>query len=54
MTNRGRKNKPCWYVEDFQGVEGSVGKCLFVDSRKFAAEGHLKWLREKEKSEVSK
>ena len=22
MTNRGRKGKPVWYVEDYKGLEG--------------------------------
>lgn len=50
MINRGRKGKPCWYVEDFHGLpEGQVvGKCLFTDRIKYRAEGFLKTLREQE------
>lgn len=53
MTNRGRKGKPCWYVEDFHGLpEGqAVGKYLFSDSIKYRAEGFLKVLREQERKE---
>lgn len=51
MTNRGRKGKPCWYVEDFNGLEGQqVGKYLYSNSSRQIAEGFLKNCREWEKS----
>lgn len=51
LANRGRKGKPYWYVEDFQGVVGSVGKCVYCSRLKYLAEGYLKLLREKERNE---
>lgn len=54
MTNRGRKGKPSWYVEDFFGFEGaSVGKYLYSSSVKYCAEGFLKCLRESEKNLIA-
>lgn len=50
MTNRGRKGKPCWYVEDFECVDGPVGKYLYSDGVKYRAEGFLKNIREMEKN----
>lgn len=50
MTNRGSKWKPCWYVEDFDGVSGMVGKYLYSDSIKYRAEGFLKNLRASDRS----
>lgn len=52
MTNRGRKGKPCWYVEDFEGLpEGqSVGKYLYSDRIKYRAEGYLQNIRERERA----
>lgn len=51
MINRGRKGKPCWYVEDFQGVDGPVGKYLYSNATKYLAEGFLSVLRESERKE---
>ena len=51
MTNRGRKGKPCWYVEDFNGREGeAVGKYLYSNSSRSIAEGFLRQLREAERN----
>lgn len=52
MTNRGRKGKPAWYVEDFDGLpEGqSVGKYLYSSHLKYMAEGYLRNLRDLEQS----
>lgn len=45
-TNRGRKGKPCWYIEDFKGVEGqAVGKYIATYRVKSIADSHLSWLR---------
>lgn len=49
MTNRGRKGKPSWYVEDMLGVVIGAGKYLYSSSRKYEAEGYLKQLREYER-----
>jgi hypothetical protein len=38
MTNRGRKGKPLWYVEDMQGADGSYGKCLYTSRTKYLAD----------------
>lgn len=53
MINRGRKGKPCWCVEDFKDIEGSVGKYLYSSHLKYCAEGLLKQLREYEREERS-
>lgn len=50
LTNRGRKGKPCWYLEDFDGITGSVGKYIDSSSVKWHIEGRLKHLREMERS----
>ena len=51
MTNRGRKGKPCWYVEDFHGMEGqSVGKYMYSNSSRSMAESFMKLLRESERA----
>ena len=52
MTNRGRKGKPCWYVEDMKDVEGSVGKYLYSSHLKYAAEGFLSNLRQYERDGI--
>lgn len=52
MTNRGRKGKPCWYVEDMKDVEGSVGKYLYSSRLKYAAEGFLSNLRQYERDGI--
>lgn len=50
MTNRGRKGKPCRYVEDFKDREGeAVGKYLYSNSSRSIAEGFLRHLREAER-----
>ena len=51
MTNRGRKGKPNWYVEDMAGTTGvlPVGKYLFSSREKYRAEGFLQNLREQER-----
>lgn len=50
MTNRGRKGRPSWYVEDFKGIEGqSVGKYLYSNSSREIAEGFLKRARDFER-----
>lgn len=46
MTNRGRKGKPCWYVEDMLNADSSVGKYLYSSSRKYEAEGFLRQMRD--------
>lgn len=52
MTNRGRKGKPCWYVEDFANCENkSVGKYLFSDRSRQIAEGFLKQARSFEREQ---
>ena len=53
MTNRGRKGKPCWYVEDFKDVGGSIGKYLYSSNLKYAAEDFLSNLREYERKQFS-
>ena len=53
MTNRGRKGKPCWYVEDFEGVTGVVGKYIYSDNVKYRAEGFLKTLRKLERNTLA-
>lgn len=51
MTNRGRKGKPCWYVEDFLGRENeAVGKYLYSNHSRSIAEGFLRQLREAERN----
>lgn len=50
ITNRGRKGKPAWYLEDFDGIAGSVGKYIDSSSVKWHIEGQLKLLREKERN----
>ena len=49
ITNRGRKGKPSWYLEDFKGVIGSVGKYIDSSSIKWQIEERLKHLREMER-----
>lgn len=49
MVNRGRKGKPCWYVEDFLNVEALIGKYLYSSHLKYCAEGFLKQCREYER-----
>lgn len=52
MTDRGRKGKPCWYVEDFQGREGeAVGKYLYSSRSRSIAEGFLQVCRQLERIE---
>lgn len=50
ITNRGRKGKPCWYLEDFKGVDGIVGKYIDSSSKKWHLEGRLQQLRQWERS----
>ena len=50
ITNRGRKGKPAWYLEDFDGITGIVGKYIDSSSVKCHIEGRLKQLREQERS----
>lgn len=46
IANRGRKGKPYWYIEDFNGMEGeTVGKCIACYRVKSMADSHLSWLR---------
>ena len=46
MTNRGRKGKPNWYIEDFKGLEGqSVGKYVTSYKTRGQAASYLSWLR---------
>lgn len=52
ITNRGRKGKPCWYVEDMKDVEGSVGKYIYSSRLKCAAEGFLSNLRQYERDGI--
>lgn len=49
LTNRGRKGKPAWYLEDFDGITGRVGKYIDSSSVKWQIEGRLKHLREMER-----
>lgn len=49
MTNRGRKGKPVWYVEDMLGVASGAGKYLYSSRLKYEAEGYLSQLREYER-----
>ena len=53
MTNRGRKGKPCWYIEDFEGITGVVGKYIYSDNVKYRAEGFLKTLRKLERNTLA-
>lgn len=51
MTNRGRKGKPCWYVEDFEGRENdAVGKYLYSNKSREIAEGFLRQCRAAERT----
>ncbi|MNC39469.1 hypothetical protein D3C75_881290 [compost metagenome] len=50
MTNRGRKGKPFWYVEDMKDTDGSVGKCLYTSRLRYEAEGFLSRVRDYERN----
>lgn len=54
MTNRGRKGRPFWYVEDFQGLPDgqAVGKCMYTSRLRYEAEGYLRLLRDHEKTTI--
>lgn len=53
MLNRGRKGRPLWCVEDFNGLPetANVGKLIYSDSRKGVAEGFMKQMRQLERDQ---